>query len=154
MIERFLPSTELGDMRCYNMEIFPFYPSPLPKADYPLYSQSDTYQAGEFFQFFVNKKDLKKKKLTTVPTTISWTRISPWMPFMQMGDRPGNLIFVCRGMKLAKGFESLPDKIKTYVKNNKPEYATAPAEWKEPNETSWTYFKKLLDQGFITPYKK
>lgn len=150
-IEKFLPSTDLGEYRCYNMDIFPFYPSPLAEDKYADYSQSDTYQAGEFFQFFVEREDLGKKKLTTIPTTISWTRISPWMPFMQMGDKPGNLIFVCRGMKLNNGFAGLPEKLKTYVEKNHPEYKTAPTEWTEPNETSWTYFKKLIDSGKYLP---
>ncbi len=153
-IEKFLPSTDLGETRCYNMDIFPFYASPLPREKYPEYSQNDMYQAGEFFQFFVEKEDLASKKLKTVPTTISWTRISPWMPFMQMGDKPGNLIFVCRGMKLSDGFNGLPDKIKTYVVSNHPEYKTPPQEWTEPNETSWTYFKKLIDSGKYFPDKK
>lgn len=154
MIDKFLPSTDLGDIRCFNMEIFPFYDTPLSRDKYPEFSQNDKYQAGEFFQFFVNKKDLKKKKLTTVPTTISWTRVSPWMPFMQMADRPGQLLFVCRGMKLAKGFTDLPAKLQTYVKNNHPEYQTAPTEWSEPNETSWTYFKKLIEKGLYPPKQK
>jgi len=153
-IEKFLPSTDLGETRCFNMDIFPMYPSPLPRAQYQDYSQSDIYQAGEFFQFFVEKEDLGKKQPATIPTTISWTRISPWMPFMQMGDKPGNLIFVCRGMKLEKGFADLPDKIKTYVENNHPEYKSPPDTWTEPNETSWTYFKKLIDSGKYPPIKK
>jgi hypothetical protein len=150
-IEKFLPSSDLGDTRCFNMDIFPFYPSPLADKQYTAYSQSDTYQAGEFFQFFTNKADLDNKKLTTVPTFISWTRISPWMPFMQMGNKPGNLIFVCRGMKLENGYTDLPANIKTYVENNHPEYKNPPDKWSEPNETSWTYFKKLIDSGKYAP---
>lgn len=153
-VERFLPSVDIGDTRCYNLDIFPFYPSPLPRKLYPEYSQSDTYQAGEFFQFFVNKSDLANENLTTVPTFISWTRISPWMPFMQMADAPGNLIFVCRGMKLANGYSDLPKHLQDYVKNKHPEYSSPPTEWKEPNETSWTYFKKLIESGAYAPPKK
>jgi len=153
-IEKFLPSSDWGETRCYNMDIFPFYPSPLPRNLYPEYSQSDTYQAGEFFQFFVEREDLEKKKLATVPTIISWTRISPWMPFMQMGDKAGNLIFVCRGMKLDQGFAGLPNQIRDFVKSNHPEYMNPPSEWSEPNETSWTYFKKLIDSGVYSPDTK
>jgi hypothetical protein len=153
-IGKFLPSSDWGEYRCYNLDVFPYYPSPLPRETYPQYSQSDTYQAGEFFQFFAEKKDLAKKKLSTVPATITWTRISPWMPFMQMGDKPGNLLFVCRGMKLAKGFADLPRNIRDYVLANHPEYKSPPEEWTEPNETSWTYFKKLIDSGVYPPAGK
>jgi len=148
-IHQILPSTDLGDELAFNMEIFPFYPSPLPVKEFGEFSQNDTYQASEFFQFFVEKADLNNSKLSTVPVTITWSRISPCMPFMRMGDRPGNLVFVCRGRKLEGGFKALPQKIQDYVMKNKPEFASPPTEWSEPNETSWTYFRKLLDQGLI-----
>ena len=148
-ISRILPVEDLGDQLAYYMDIFPFYDSPLTRRDYGDFSQSDTYQAAEFFQFFVDKSDLANEELTTVPTTISWTRISPWMPFMRMGDRPGNLVFVCRGRKLDGGFEALPAKIKDYVMANGPQFSEAPMEFLSPNETSWTYFKKLVDGGQI-----
>lgn len=148
-IHKMIPSTDLGDQLAFHMDIFPFYTSPLPRKDFPEYSQADTYQAAEFFQFFVKKSDLANRSLSSVPTTITWNRVSPWMPFMKMGDRPGNLIFVCRGQKLKGGFAALPEQIKDYVNAKHPEFATAPTEWSEPNETSWTYFRKLIERGEI-----
>lgn len=148
-IHQILPSTDLGDELAFTMDIFPFYTSPLPRKEFAEFSQNDTYQAAEFFQFFTKKSDLANPDFSTVPTTITWNRISPWMPFMRMGDRPGYLLFVCRGRKLEGGFEAMPTQIKDYVMKNKPEYAKPPTEWSEPNETSWTYFRKLWEQGLI-----
>lgn len=151
VIRMILPSTELGDELAFHLEIFPYYTSPLPRKEYPQFSQSDIYQAAEFFQFFAKKEDLADKELSSVPAHITWTRISPWLPFMRMDDRPGNLVFVCRGRKLEGGFEALPQQIQDFVLANKPEFASAPLEWSEPNETSWTYFRKLLEAGLIEP---
>lgn len=148
-VGRFLPSEDLGDELVFYMDIFPFYESPLPRRDYSQFSQSDTYQAAEFFQFFVPKSAINDESLSSLPCKISWTRVSPWMPFMRMGDRRGNLIFVCRGQKLDGGFSALPAKIKDYVAEKGPQFATAPTEYTQPNETSWTYFKKLKDAGLI-----
>ncbi|HNX00697.1 MAG TPA: DUF1838 family protein [Candidatus Cloacimonadota bacterium] len=145
-IKQFLPSDDLGDMVVFYLDIFPFYDSPLPRAKYPQYSQSDKYQAAELFQFFVDKGKLLDLNTVSVPAYISWTRFSPWMPFMEMGDAPGNLMFVCRGKKLEHGFDDLPFKIKEYVKSKHPEYQNPPDTFTEPNETSWTYFKKLLEK--------
>jgi hypothetical protein len=153
-IRMILPSTDLGDEVAFHMDIFPFYPSPLPRKEYSLFSQSDTYQAAEFFQFFASRQDLLDPELGSVPACITWTRISPWMPFMRMSDRPGNLVFSCRGRKLEGGFDALPKKIRDYVLANKPEFAHAPEAWTEPNETSWTYFRKLMDQGLIEVEEK
>jgi hypothetical protein len=146
-VHQIFPSTDLGNSLVFHMEIFPFYTSPLPRKEYPEYSQSDTYQAAEFFQFFVDKDDLDRK--LSIPADISWTRISPWMPFMKMGDRAGNLLFVCRGTKLEGGFAALPKHIKDYVMAHKPEFSDAPQTWSEPNQTSWTFFKQLLETGEI-----
>ena len=71
------------------------------------------------------------------------------MPFMRMGDREGNLVFVCRGRKLENGWNDMPEQIKAYVDKHHPVFQTAPDIYLEPNETSWTYFKKLFDQGLI-----
>ena len=149
LIRRILPSSQQGKMVVYNNDIFPFYDNPLPPDKYGEFSQGEKYQSAEFFQFFVNKQDLENKELSSVPASISWTRLSPWMPFMRMGKAPGNLVFVCRGYKLDNGFAGLPEHIRSYVKNNKSEYMTAPMEFLTPNETSWTYFKKLIDSGQI-----
>ena len=146
-VHRMLPSTDLGKTIVFHNDIFPFYPSPLNTREHGEYVQSDTYQSAEFFQFFVDKEDLMNEELDSVPAEISWTRISPWMPFMRMADREGNLVFVCRGTKLTGGFTSLPEQIKDYILLRKPEFASAPTEWSEPNETSWTYFKKLFDRA-------
>jgi hypothetical protein len=148
-ISKILPSETLGDELVFYMDIFPFYDSPLPRRDYSAFSQHDKYQAAEFFQFFVDLDALNDPQRTSVPASISWTRISPWMPFMRMGNKPGNLVFQCRGRKLEGGFEALPVDIRDYVMANNPQFASAPTEFTEPNETSWTYFRKLVQQGLI-----
>ncbi|HPN40904.1 MAG: DUF1838 family protein [Candidatus Cloacimonetes bacterium] len=151
LISKFLPSEDLGSELVFYMDLFPLYESPLPRKEYSQFSQSDIYQAAEFFQFYVPKSAIADSSLTSLPCNISWTRISPWMPFMRMGDRKGNLVFACRGSKLEGGFEALPAQIRNYVMEKAPRFATAPDEYSEPNETSWTYFKKLMDAGVIKP---
>ncbi|MDZ4120856.1 MAG: DUF1838 family protein, partial [Candidatus Cloacimonadaceae bacterium] len=134
-IHRILPSADLGDHLVFYMDLFPFYTSPLPRRDFAEFSQSDMYQAAEFFQFFVSKADIDNPKLSTLPNHISWTRISPWMPFMRMGDREGNLVFVCRGRKLPNGWNDIPEHISDYVSRHNPVFQTAPDVFLEPNET-------------------
>lgn len=146
-VHQVLPSTDLGNTLVFNMDIFPFYPNPLNTRDHGEYVRSDTYQAAEFFQYFVSKDALSDESLSSVPADISWTRISPWMPFMRMADRAGNLIFVCRGKKQEGGFKGLPQHIQDYVLAHEPAFVSAPREWSEPNETSWTYFKKLIEEA-------
>ncbi|MDH6541344.1 DUF1838 family protein [Streptomyces lavendulae] len=136
-----VPRTELGDQVCLSLEIPLSYPSPLPVADYPLNSADDTYRALELFQFFTPAAALAGDA-PSVPATMSWTRQSPWLPWMEQGQRPGGLTFHCRGVKLGS-YAEVPERTRAYIAAHRPEFARAPEKWTEPNETSWTYFRKL-----------
>jgi hypothetical protein len=137
------PASVVGDDVVFNSDVLLTYPSPLPRAQFPDNSQNDVYQAAELFNFFCKRAELEDDARASAPALISWTRIAPWLPFMAMGDRAGQLVYHCRGKKLDGGFAELPAKIRDYVEANDPKYASAPTEFTQPNETSWTYFRKL-----------
>ena len=134
--------TESGPLVVFNADIFLAYPSPLPRAEFPESSQDDLYQAAELFQFYCERAELEDDA-PSAPCLVSWARIAPWLPFMRMADRPGRLVYHGRGRKLPGGYAELPGRIRSYVETHGPQYASAPTEFTEPNETSWTYFRKL-----------
>jgi hypothetical protein len=138
-----VPMTMLGDQVCFTMEIPLAYPSPLPVADFPDNSADDVYRALELFQFFAPASALSDESSVSVGHTLSWMRMSPWLPWMRMGQRPGGLAFHCRGLKLG-AYTDVPQRTRDYIAAQHPEYAEAPRAWSEPNETSWTYFRKLV----------
>jgi hypothetical protein len=141
-----VPFTRLDNGRlCIHIDVPLFYPSPLKKADWPKSSRSDMYQAAELFQFFVTEKDLYNKKLKSVPFDIAWNRFSDFLPWMNMGDSPGYLMYSSRGSKLKGGWNALPQKIKDFVLKTAPEYQHAPSAYTTPNMTSWKYFKKIME---------
>lgn len=132
------------DMICMNADIFLKYPSPLTTKEYPMNSQSDDYEASELFQFFFSEKDINNPDLNSVESTISWTRLGPWLPWMEMGQRQGLVVYQGAGYKLLeKDYDTMPKVLTDYVMKNQPKYRHAPTEFTEPNETSWTYFKKM-----------
>ncbi|MFH9650154.1 DUF1838 family protein [Streptomyces anulatus] len=136
-----IPTTDLGDQVCFSLEIPLAYPSPLPVAQYPVHSAGDTYKALELFQFFADRADLAGPA-PGVPATLSWSRMSPWLPWMARGQRPGGLTFHCRGRKLGT-YAEVPERTRAHIAAHHPEFAHAPEKWSEPSETSWTYFRKL-----------
>ncbi|MFJ7261155.1 DUF1838 family protein [Streptomyces globosus] len=140
-----VPLTRLGDQVCFSLEIPLSYPSPLPVADYPLHSAGDTYRALELFQFFAPASVLHTEE-PGVPCTMSWTRMSPWLPWMEQGQRPGGLTFHCRGRKLGS-YAEVPERTRRFIADRHPEFAHAPQKWSEPNETSWTHFRRLGATG-------
>ncbi|MFG2296310.1 DUF1838 family protein [Streptomyces sp. NPDC048603] len=138
-----IPVTDLGDQLCFSLEIPLAYPSPLPVAQFPAHSADDTYRALELFQFFA-PADVLTTGEPSVPAGMSWVRMSPWLPWMEQGQRPGGLVFHCRGRKLPS-YADVPERTRAYIAGHHPEFAHAPEAWSEPNETSWTYFRKLVE---------
>jgi hypothetical protein len=139
-----IPLTDLGDQVCFSLEIPVSHPSPLPVERFPANSADDTYRALELFQFFAPAGVLRSDA-PRVESAMSWMRMSPWLPWMEQGQRPGGLAFHCRGRKLGS-FAGVPERTRAYITARRPEFAHAPAEWSEPNETSWTYFRRLAEE--------
>ncbi len=131
------------DMICMNADIFLAYPSALTVEDYPKNSQSDLYEAAELFQFFFSEKDVNNPDKPSADCTISWTRIGPWLPWLEMGQHSGRMVYNGAGFKLLeKDYDTMPKVLTDYVMKTDPSYRHAPTEYTSPNETSWTYFKK------------
>jgi predicted heme/steroid binding protein len=139
-----VPFTRVGADLCWHIEIFLRYPNPLPPSDFPTESASAFYESAELFQLYARIDDLRNPNLVSVPCQGSWVRMGQWLPWMEMGDRPGRLIYHCFTKKLENGYRDLPQDIREYVEQHHPEYTEAPSNFMTPNETSWTYFRKLI----------
>lgn len=136
-----VPTFEAAGEVTMKLDVFLAYPNPLPPSDFPEESGSDTYQAAEMFGFTTSRKALDSQA-ASIPAHVSWTRIAPWLPFMKMGPTLGHLVYHAEGTKLA-GFEDLREDIRKRVERDAPRFANAPAEFTEPNQTSWTAYKAL-----------
>lgn len=139
------PGKVVGGTVFLNFEVPLFYTNPLG-GEYQEYV-GGTYQAMEMFFFSVSEEELlNAKKNTADDVVINWARISKWLPWMKMNDRVGQLIFSGSGKKL-KSWEELPEVLKKTIKADYPIYVSAPPlNDQRPNETSWTVFKKHIDQ--------
>lgn len=104
------------------------------------------YHAMEIFDFAFLADEMLDTKNPTAYPTISWVRISDWMPWMKMRGRQGQMVFNAMGAKL-KSYEELPDVIKDEIALNYPKYTTPPpGDDPRKNETTWTVFKKMIDE--------
>jgi hypothetical protein len=103
------------------------------------------YHAMEIFDFAFDATEMLDLKNATAYPTVSWVRISDFLPWMKMRGRQGQLVFNAMGNKL-KSFDELPAVLKTEIASNYTIYnAPPPVDDKRPNETSWTVFKKWVD---------
>jgi len=122
-----------------------FYTNPL-QGEFQKYV-GGTYHAMEIFDFAALKSELYNARTPTAYPMVSWVRISQWAPWMEMGDRPGQMVFNAMGRKLPGGFEELPEVLKREIRANYPIYEEAPPrDDARPNETTWSKFKTLKQQ--------
>ena len=144
-----LPFAVLGDQWWLTTGVPLFYTNPLG-GEYQRYV-GGTYHVTELFNFFGAADDLADPKTDSAATAVSWQRLSMWLPWMEMGDRAGMLYFHTAGRKLDK-WDDLSPVMKTEIAKNYPAYRDPPPlDDPRPNETSWTYFKKVIDSRKPAP---
>jgi hypothetical protein len=136
---------DLGHTIGFHRQIPLRYPNPLPMAQYPKHTANDWYEAAELFNSFVSKADLADRSKTSLPEVGTWSRTGPWLPWMEMADRPGYLLYHGRSVKLMNGLDDLRPELRAHIQTHYPTYTGAPDTFESPNDTSWTYFKKVLD---------
>lgn len=133
----------------YNTEVPLFYENPLGGAFQTFVGNQ--YHAMEIFDFMDDAKSLFDRRSRQSYPAVAWVRIAPWLPFMEMGSRPGLMVTNAMGQKL-RSFDELPAVLKTEIATNFPIFRSPPPlDDARPNETSWTYFRKLKEAGQSPP---
>lgn len=141
------PAEVEGDNATFLFDLFPTYPNPLAGDErFRDYSPQPTYQAAELFKFTVPLPDLLNPHRSTVSWLIlSWDRLGPWLPWMKMGDRLGNLIYSACGRKINR-LDELPPLLQSEMNTRMPLYKEAPPIGSNQKDmTSWLYFRQHLD---------
>ena len=138
------PWVESGDQLMLTNNIPLTYPNPLQPKDFPKQSSGEMYVGGEHFMWFAPRADMANPAISQARATYGWARVGPWLPWMEMGERPGNLFYTAQGNKKAS-IKELPADIQERVRTTYPEYATAPKTFVKPNMTSWTLYKKWYE---------
>jgi hypothetical protein len=108
------------------------------------------YQEAELFNYSTARWQLDARPVASASAEVSWTRVGQWLPWMQMGAAPGGIVYQARGFK-ARAFDALPAQLRAYVNANYPDFRHAPTMFTAPNESIWTYFKRLFDSGEYSP---
>ncbi|MFG3442490.1 DUF1838 family protein [Nonomuraea sp. NPDC047897] len=115
------------------------------------------YTAQEMFDFYVDAREVAARTVVgTVPrgamkTKISWSRTSPWAPFMCLPetDVRGQLTYHARSWSL-HSYRDLEPWLRAEVEAAYPLYKAAPTA-PGPSENSWTSFHaKQLGGGATT----
>ena len=119
-----------------------FYKNPLA-GDYQK-NIGGMYHATEMFNFFAKEKDMLDGKKDQADVQIAWQRMSDWLPWMEMSGREG-LFYVSTAGRMLQKFYDVPQAMRDEIAKNYPIYNAPPSvDDDRPNETSWTYFKKMV----------
>jgi hypothetical protein len=124
-----------GDELSYFRYINLFYPSALQPDKWPRESPGKMSQVTETYLYLISLADMQDEKKTSVTYTGSWGRITPWLPWMLMGQAPGHCSYECQ-MGVADSLDDIDPKVVAHVRKNNPSYLTAPEVWVEPSLSS------------------
>ncbi|RMF98924.1 MAG: DUF1838 domain-containing protein [Gammaproteobacteria bacterium] len=134
-----------GEILIGASEVPLFYDNPLG-SDYQDYIGGH-YHAMEIFDMFYPADQLLDSKRRVERSWIAWVRVAQWLPWMKMGSRPGLMIFNATGSSTFDRAE-IPEPLRSELERNYPRYfEPPPLDDRRPNETSWTVFRKHLEQA-------
>ncbi len=132
-----LPWYQHGDWLEMEIHIHLAYPSALQPDKWPRESAGPTAQVSEYFAHHIRAGDMQNPKLTTLDYRGTWNRVTPWLPWMLMGQAPGCCLYNCFMGTTANLDEIFPRPLLDYAEKNYAKYFTAPEKWTgEPSLSS------------------
>ncbi len=131
-----LPWQQMGGYAKLERHIHLYYQNALQPGKWPRESAGEKVRVSEFFTFFIDLAAIQNPKITALPFHGTWSRITPWLPWMLMGQAPGN----CQYFTYQGGGNDLEDvlprAVLDYIEKKYPLYLNAPDKWVEPSLSS------------------
>lgn len=116
-----------------------YYPNKLDPAKWPRESAGKMNQVSELFRYFIRRDDLVNEKLDHLPHNGIWIRITPWLPWMLMGQVPGHIMYEGE-FRPADTTEYHSAKVMDRVRKRYPQYLEAPTKWYGPSLSSLEHY--------------
>lgn len=116
-------------------DIHLYYPSALQPDQWPRESAGPMSQVSEMFRYVIRAEDMADARNTSVEFHGTWNRITPWLPWMLMGQAPGHVVYV-GDMAGYKSMDYLPQDLVDWCRRNAPKFLEAPTEDYGPSLSS------------------
>lgn len=145
-----IPVTVMGDDAWWRLDMYFFRPSPISRQEFPLNVQHDMYQGSELTMYHARVSDIQNPAVSNIQAEVTFARVSQWEPFMEMGNRPGHMVFHAAGKKLMGGSQELAElnpQFYKYISEDHAEYLHAPSKWQPGTVSQWDAFKQLKESG-------
>jgi hypothetical protein len=116
-----------------------YYPNLLDPVKWPRESAGKFVQATELFRYFIRRQDVTNRELDWLPHNGVWIRITPWLPWMLMGQAPGHIVYEGE-FRPADTLAYHPPKVIERVRARYPQYLEAPTKWYGPSLSSIEHY--------------
>ncbi|OYY72595.1 DUF1838 family protein [Sphingomonas sp. 28-63-12] len=112
-----------------------YYPNALQPDKWVRESAGPMNRVSEHFIYTVKKMDVENPALTNLPLVGAWSRITPWFPWMLMGQAPGHISYFT-DFATIKSVADLPDDLVAAARAISPKFLSAPTEDYGPSLSS------------------
>ncbi len=126
-----LPWFQHGDQLAMEIHIHLAYPSALQPDKWPRESAGPIAQVSEFFTHHLSVAEMQNPKMTALEYHGQWGRVTPWLPWLLLGMRPGHMQYACFQGTTQTLDRYLSKQVLDYAQKNYPTYFQAPTEWVE-----------------------
>jgi hypothetical protein len=137
----YLPTSVIGDSVTMFSEARGHVPNKLDPKVWPRESTGDHYEVAEFYLNSGSLEALLDPRRTTIPCSGSWNRLAPWLPWMLMGGRGGQLFYRGVTQKLTRA-EEIPEPLRSYTARHYPQFLVPPTDFNAPMESSWDVYMR------------
>jgi len=135
------PWRRIGDKLTLNTDMHLCYPNSLQPDKWPRESGGPLAQVSEMMRYWVDVADVENPELTAVPYTGTWNRITPWLPWMLMGQEPGHCVYVGI-MTAGSSPDIIPQHVRDFTDERYPGMYSSPTEDYGPSISSLEYYAK------------
>lgn len=112
-----------------------YYENALDPDKWPRESSGKMNRVTEIFQYNIDLDDLQNPDQTTTKYNGTWVRITPWLPWMLMGQTDGHIVYTCY-MGGVDSLDQLPEDLVLAAEAIDPKYLEAPTEDYGPSLSS------------------
>ena len=130
-----------------------YYPNALDPKKWVRESSGPMVTVSEMFAFHVDAQQMQDPSYTTLPFNGTWGRITPFLPWMLMGQEPGQMLYSAF-MGSGEDLEEVHSRqVLDYVEKNYPKYFTAPETY-DPKTPSLSSLELYSIEQSPAPVKK
>ncbi|MEM7610245.1 MAG: DUF1838 family protein [Pseudomonadota bacterium] len=146
-----LPWTEVGNNKVMmQLTTHLHYRNALQPDKWPRESSGVMNRVSEMFTYVFDREDLADTSQTRLLFSGSWNRITPWLPWMLMGQSEGHAYYNCI-QGCYDDMDMMSPKVRAYAEKHHPKYFDAPTEWAEP---SWSSLEHYANEQTPAPFPK